>query len=508
MPEMILGLDICENSVKALLAIPGRRMEVRVLAFENVPLADGVDLEAAIKIIAETIRSLVSQGLSCVVSLPPSDFLFRQIRLPFHDEKKIKKTLPFELESLLPLPVGEVVFDYLHLPGDQLMVAACRKDKISKVLSAVEEHIGKVSAIDIATAALALPLLEQKAPGGAGILLDIGASTTGAAFYENNILVQIRSFAFGGNTITKALAGELSCSVDEARQIKESVAGAMETGAARDACRQFCVALANTVEFMRLSGALHGAPAEIKLTFGGSLLQPLVEELENTFGPSVELVDVSRLGQTRIDEKLRGDCLPQIMNTALANVQRVFAAHKSFNFRQGEFAAQNVFIKMRKQWSRWAIVAGIIMLLFVVDQTLDYRLQVQKATALKNSISLIFKKHYPQASMVDPAAQLRTKLTTDRKMYGLDDDALSVNVLEALKDLSGFISPSLDIVVTHYHYENKIVLLKGVAKKIDDVTSVKNELLKSKYFKNVAIGSTSLAREGSQVDFDLRIELR
>jgi general secretion pathway protein L len=501
MSEMILGLDIGDDSVKALLAIPERRREVHILAFETVLLEDGVDLEAAIKKIAEKIRPLVSQGLRSVVSLPPSDFLFRQISLPFHDENKIKKTLPFELESLLPLPIGEVVFDYLHLPNDRLMVGACRKDRISNVLSVVEEHIGKVSAIDIATASLALPLLEQKALSGRGILLDIGASTTGAAFYENNILVQIRSFSFGGNTITNALAGEPSCGVDKARQIKE-------TGAARDACRQFCVLLANTIEFMRLSNILHGAPAAIKLTFGGSLFQPLVEELENTFGPTVELIDISRCGQTRIDEKLSGDCLPQIMNTALANVQRVFAAHKSFNFRQGNFVPQNVFVKMRKQWARWAIVAGIIMLLFVVDQTLDYRLQAREASALKNSISALFKKHYPQASMVDPVAQLQTKLTADRKMYGFDDGALPVSVLAMLKEISCFISPSLDIVVTHYHYENNIVLLKGAAKKIDDVTSVKNELLKSKYFKNVAIGSTSLAREGSQVDFDLRIELR
>jgi len=44
--------------------------------------------------------------------------------------------------------------------------------------------------------------------------------------------------------------------------------------------------------------------------------------------------------------------------------------------------------------------------------------------------------------------------------------------------------------------------------KIDDVSAIKNELAISKYFKDVAVGSSSLSKQGNKVDFDLRIELR
>jgi hypothetical protein len=37
---------------------------------------------------------------------------------------------------------------------------------------------------------------------------------------------------------------------------------------------------------------------------------------------------------------------------------------------------------------------------------------------------------------------------------------------------------------------------------------MKNELAKSKYFKDVVVGSSGLSRQGAKVDFDLRIELR
>ena len=39
-------------------------------------------------------------------------------------------------------------------------------------------------------------------------------------------------------------------------------------------------------------------------------------------------------------------------------------------------------------------------------------------------------------------------------------------------------------------------------------TLIKKELLKSRYFKDVTMGSTSLAKDGNKVDFDLRIELK
>jgi general secretion pathway protein L len=508
MPEMMLGLDIGTDAVKAVLATIGGRT-ARVLACETVRLEGGVDLPAALKKLAELIRPAAPSRIRCVVSLPPSEVMLRQIRLPFHDAGKIKKTLPFELEPLLPLPIEEVVVDYVHLPGDGLLTAAVGKEKIREVIAAVETHLGAVSAIDISAAVLALPLLEQKDLTDAGMVLDIGGSSTSAVFYEKNALVEMRSFAFGGNTITRALAQDLSCDPALAESIKTEAAYGIKIGGALAVCREFCVSLVNTVEFMRLNGTLHSAPGEILLTGGGSLFQPLIQELENNFGPSVKALDFSRPGPVDIDEKIQGRYVPPIMNTALATAKRALASRKSFNFRRGEFAVKSVRGDLGKQLRWGAIIAGIILLLAAVDLFLGYQWQARRADGLKNQISMIFKKHSPpSAVMVDPVNQLRTKLAEERKMYGVDDGASGVTVLELLKDLSGFISPALDIMITHLHYENNIVLVKGEAKNMDDVTNVKNELLKSKTFKNVTINSTRLAREGAKVDFDLRIELR
>jgi hypothetical protein len=260
---------------------------------------------------------------------------------------------------------------------------------------------------------------------------------------------------------------------------------------------------------MKLNGSLQNEPAHITITGGGALFVPLQKELENSFSFPVEVLDLIRLKQLEVEENIGRQFPPQIMNTALASAMRTFAVRKYFNFRQGEFAAKNIRLNLKEQLKWAAIVAGIIVLLAVVNQFLDYILQTQNLNNIKKQISQIFKKNFPDAqTMVDPMQQLKTKLDENKKTFGFYKGNTDITVLNLLKEISSLVSPSLDIVIANLSYENSTVLIKGEAKKTDDITAVKYDLLKSRYFKDVTIGSTSLAKDGRKVDFDLRIELK
>ncbi|HQI74194.1 MAG TPA: PilN domain-containing protein, partial [Smithella sp.] len=81
-------------------------------------------------------------------------------------------------------------------------------------------------------------------------------------------------------------------------------------------------------------------------------------------------------------------------------------------------------------------------------------------------------------------------------------------VLNILKEMSGLIASSLDITIYNFSYENGVINIKGEAKNVDEITAVKSELMKSKYFKEVTMGSTSLVKDGGKVNFDLRIDVQ
>lgn len=506
MAQSLIGLDISSHTIKAVLFNPrgisgGRIITARIL---DINACGGID--EALKKLAEDKRFT---GNSCVVSLPPADVIIRQVNLPFHDDNKIRKTLAFELEPLIPQAIDEVVADYLTIPRDGLLVAALAKKSIREWIEKVEGHLGTVSIIDISSTVLASQILADQTSPACGIILDIGATSTAASFYDNGAIVQIRSLAFGGEQITAALARDLSVERDTAEQLKLKSDYPASCATIDATCRHFCSELQNTIEFMKLNGVLQNDPAHMTITGGGALFVPLQKALETSFSLPLEILDLVRLKQLDCDEDTRRECPPQIMNTAIAAATRSFAGRKSFNFRQGEFAAKNVGLNLKGQLKWAAVIAGIIFFLAIVNQILDYSLKTKRLGGIKKQISLIFEKNSPETkNMVDPVQQLKTKLAEDKKTFGFYKGDAGATVLNILKEISSLIPPSLDIIITHLSYENSMVSMKGEAKKTDDISAVRNELLKSRYFKEVTMGSTSLTKDGGKIDFDLRIELK
>jgi hypothetical protein len=305
------------------------------------------------------------------------------------------------------------------------------------------------------------------------------------------------SLAFGGNKIKEALQKKISANHGPAGE--QTI----------DVCRRFCRELENTIEFLLLNETLQKYPQKITLTGEGYIIDLVQKELEGCFSLPVEILDLGKSRQIQIEDILIDHFQPRIMNGALAVALRSASSVRSFNFRQGEFKPGTAVSRLRGLLKWAAPVAGLILALMAGNQYLDYRLQAQRLDDIKKQISFLFKKDYPEAAtMVDPLQQLKTKLADNKKTFGFYEGGQEITVLDLLKEISGFIGPSLDVIISSFSYENDVVLIKGEAKNIDAVSAIKSELMKSKYFKEVLIGSTNLARQGSKVDFDLRIMLK
>jgi general secretion pathway protein L len=504
MAQAFLGLDISARTIKAVLftrkgLAGGHILDARILDIDECG-----GLDEALKKLAENKKFTEA---SCCLALPPADVMFRQVNLPFRDDNRIRKTLAFELEPLLPVSIDDVVTDYVIVPHDGLLVAALTKDSIAEWIKKVEAGLGKVSIIDVSIAALAAQIPAENFSGGSGVVLDIGARSTAVAFYEEGSLVQIRSLAFGGASITEALSQDLSISTAQAEQKKMS--GDIPAGCpgTENVCRHFCAELQNTIEFMKLNGALRNPPMHLLVTGGASLFVPLQQELEKSLALTPETLDLLRLKRLDLAEGVR--LQPQVMNTAIAAALRFSAGRKSYNLQQGELEKKNARRNFGGQFKWAAIIAGIILLLAATNQALDYTLKTQRLDSLKKQIALIFKKDFPDASnMIDPVQQLKTKLEENKKSFGSYKGSSETTVLNILKDVSGLIAASMDIVIYNFSYENGVINMQGEAKNVDEISAVKNELMKSRYFKEVTMGSTSLAKDGGKVNFDLRINVK
>ncbi|MBN1473946.1 MAG: pilus assembly protein PilM [Syntrophaceae bacterium] len=502
----LLGLDIGAKTIKAVLLAGRPAAGGRLLAAEEVNIEESGGFEQALGKLAE---NNAFKNISCCICLPFDDVMLRQVTLPFRDDSKIKKTLAFEMEPLIPLAKGEVVIDYLKSEAGNILAAAVPQKVIKNLIEAVEKTLqADVAVIDVSTAALAYAVMEKAPADESAMILDIGAAGTRACFYENGAIVQMRSFAFGGDALVAALAREKS--IEKAEALPILIKGSPDNvGAVSGLCGKFCQELKNTIEIMKINGVMKKDISRIAATGGGSLFGFLIKELEDYFSLSVEIMDLARFNKTEIAPGVREKYHPQFMNTALAAAHRLVSRGRGFNFRHGEFAAKGTGFSVKGQLHRAAIVAAVIIFLGLANLIGSYALQSHQANTIKKKIALIFKKNYPEAqAMVDPISQLKTKLAEERKALGFSEGAKEIAVADILKEISALIPAAMDVLISDFSYENGIALISGRAQNMDVVSAVKNELTKSAFFKDVVIGSTSLAKGEDKVEFSMRIELK
>src|SRR5918912_2644153 len=134
MAQRILGLDVGERSVKAVLVASAYRgYTVLATARAPVPAASGEAPAPLRERQAQAVKALLEDAHlvfdTALVALPgPS--VSHVLSLPFSDPRRIEQTVGFEVESQIPFDLSEVVWDWQPLSvgegKSELFVAVAR----------------------------------------------------------------------------------------------------------------------------------------------------------------------------------------------------------------------------------------------------------------------------------------------------------------------------------------------------------------------------------------------
>ena len=137
MSRKVLGIDIRSQCISVVLLNSSLR-EHHVDDFLQVPFSGEDDPERSLSAALETVTEKFDlTGMDFVVSIPAHQFIFRNMQVPFHNSKKIRMVLPFELEPTLPFAVEDLAIDFHILnsapAGEQteLIAAAIEKKPFS-----------------------------------------------------------------------------------------------------------------------------------------------------------------------------------------------------------------------------------------------------------------------------------------------------------------------------------------------------------------------------------------
>lgn len=505
MPEKILGLDIGGSSIKAVLLSRGFRGGYRVVGVRRIVSVDPDGLPEALR---ELFDDPAFRGLACVTALPAGQLSFRNLHLPFRDDRRIRQTLAFALEPLIQTPLEQVFIDYTTTAGAagkaEIFAALAPRALVGERETLLKEYVRETAVIDVSAVSLTIRLTRNKEPEIA-LLLDVGARNTTAVFARGGVILHVRPLPFGGDAATGAVAEALSCDVTAAEAAKDR--GEIPPAAAeviKKSIDRFCTDLKNTQDSLLWQGGVAQPPARILLTGGGSRTPGLAERLAERFSIPVERSDVAAAEGIQIDEPFRTTWDPAVMDQALALAARPMGKGNGFNFRQRASEARAGYGAVRDLLKKGAAVAAVVLVLAGIEVGLaDYGDRLRLA-ALKRDIQAEFKKIDPQATrIVDPVAQLRGKIAEAKKVSsGLNEGTGVVMALDLLREISQLATS--DLLVTSFNLDGDAFALKGQTRSFDDLDKVKKAFANSKSVRSVTIDSTQQMKQGEGVEFDLK----
>ena len=160
-----------------------------------------------------------------LVAAPGFQVLSKPIRLPAIDKTKVAQLIKFEAQQNIPFPLEEAAWDHYTMgvakSGEiEVLLSALKSEVADGMIKVAKTQGVNVELVDTAQAALVNAY--QYSYGdleGCSLVLDIGAKTTHALFFEGEKFF-IRTINIGANSITQEFATETKIRFSQAEEIK------------------------------------------------------------------------------------------------------------------------------------------------------------------------------------------------------------------------------------------------------------------------------------------------
>ncbi len=149
--------------------------------------------------------------------------------MPPLNETELETAMKFEAEQYIPIPLDQVQIEQviLKIPPkgaesakmEVLLVAAQKKavERLEKIMG-----LAGLTPLALETELLAILRVIFYQLGDSGVIIDIGQSSTDVAVVLEGSLKQVNSINSGGETLTRAVATNLSLSLMQAEQYKRA----------------------------------------------------------------------------------------------------------------------------------------------------------------------------------------------------------------------------------------------------------------------------------------------
>lgn len=347
MGKTIVGVDISANGLRAVELEDATKARPTLLRHHSVALPPGAVNRGEVvepRTVATAMKQLWStggfKGKDVIIGIGNSRVLARDLSVPKASLKRIRESLPFQVQEMLPFPAEDALLDFYPIsesvsetgPVVNGLLVAAVKDAVLGNVNAVQLAGLHPVEVDLVPFALSRVLLRGANSTGTTAVIDIGASTTIVTVCTGGVPQFVRIIPTGGDDLTTALSTRLNIPMENADALKRSTGLATTANSAEQAevlrimfelTSELVTSLRNTLSYF--ASSRQGDVVErIILTGGGAQLAGFAEALGEftrlpvSRGNPFETLDISRrLDQAALNQQ--GSSLAVAIGLALGS---------------------------------------------------------------------------------------------------------------------------------------------------------------------------------------------
>ncbi|MCU1557988.1 MAG: pilus assembly protein PilM [Microbacteriaceae bacterium] len=302
MAKNIVGVDISANGIRAVELSDVTKARPTIVRHHEVPLPAGAVNRGEVvepRTVTTAIKQLWSAGgfktKDVVLGIGNSRVLVRDLTVPKMSLRRIRESLPFHVQEMLPFPTEDALLDFYPISEgtsesgpivNGLLVAAVKGAVLGNVNAVQLAGLNPVE-VDLVPFALSRALLRGESASGTTTVIDVGGTTTTLVVSANGVPQFVRIIPTGGDDLTNALSTRLNISVEEAEAMKRSIGMSLSEADPEkhdaaavmfEVTRELITSLRNTLTYFAGARSVD-VVGRIVLTGGGSQLSGFGEAL-------------------------------------------------------------------------------------------------------------------------------------------------------------------------------------------------------------------------------------
>ncbi|MCP4110107.1 MAG: pilus assembly protein PilM [Desulfobacteraceae bacterium] len=505
MSRKTLGIDIRYDSVSAMLVKSGLKgnwiedyVYVPVSDQYLAPVQPGEEVKAkdgfTVGTALETIRSRMdTDGSVFAVSFPADQASYRNIYVPFRDQKKIRQVIPFELEPALPFPVEELVMDFHPVTNSKRVPDANHTD----IIAAAIEKAKIQSYMDILVSLDMEPEIITVGGYPAALCLARFSNTPENWMFADISKTRCTIFAVSSGQISLIRSFPVSFMPNSGK-------------ASRRGTEMLCDIIQRTVS--SFDENLHSGfrPEEMLITGHGLNYPDFEHEAELILDIPVKRADIIRDTGAVVKYAPR-DILPEHriqMDNAFALALMENEGIGSLNFRRGPFAPKREWAEHKGSFISSGILACLVLVALFFNVWIEYSSMATQEEQLDSQIESIFKSAFPNRKYMDNVAlKLMETAVEDAKKVEMIPKELEKNIktVDIFNEISKLIPAKIDVELSRLVIALENVQINGNTDSFNSVDEIQSQLEKSTFFKRVTIITNRKVKD--RIQFKIKADL-